>query len=115
MTMTKMSADELLSMLRGLCTEQGLRLDETSDGYEVCQSDVHRNRKFLPHVVDAHGLDFANMDESGEHAVRVIATDHIWGTPYTNILKKNLRRAIRLLTSDGPLYTVCKGCENCDW
>ena len=70
-------------------------------------------RRFVIDIPYEYKLDFTNSDESGQHSIRVL---HAIGYDEfnTNTLKKNLRNAIRLLTSNKTLFEYCEGCENCE-
>ena len=110
----KMDTTQLADVLSDLCAQHDLKLDNTSEGYEICQNDGSLSRRFIWETVDSFGLDFSNTDESGLHAIRVLHANG-YDEYNTNTLKKNLRNAIRLLQSDMPLFEKCAGCENCDY
>jgi hypothetical protein len=111
----KLNVSSLWSMLNEICNGMGLRLEDSYNGDEIHQADSNPKRLFVWETVNSFGLDFTNTDASGEHSIRVLDSSN-YDDYNTNTYKKNLRNAIRLLTSDKELFAEdCTGCENCEW
>ena len=111
----KLNVSTLRRMLSDKCNDMGLRLEDSYDGDEIHQADNNPKRLFVYETVNSFGLDFTNSDASGEHSIRVLSCSG-YDEYNTNTYKKNLRNAIRLLSSDKKLFAEdCTGCENCEW
>ena len=111
--LTTLNQRQLTTLLQDLCNSHGLQLEDSYDGYEIHQQEANMKRRFVIDIPYEYKLDFTNSDESGQHSIRVL---HAIGYDEfnTNTLKKNLRNAIRLLTSNKTLFEYCEGCENCE-